>query len=222
MRTRRPLGLAGLALALAGCAGVGRDPLAFKNPFETERPFDAASAPTASTKAASRVHAVGSAVVGANAADLSEKPVFMTIGLKEPMVFHRGAGQIVISEALVDRCPTDAELAAVVCWELAKVAVAHPPERRVDTDSVPTGPLARDVVGGTYEPDMTRLAEEARFDRRPARGSRPGREPRPDAKTLAQNFYAKTGRNPDDLARLELLLRDAEDNAERRDLMTGR
>jgi hypothetical protein len=222
MRTRRPLGLVCLALAIAGCAGTDRDPFAFKNPFASERPFDAASAPAASTKAASRVHAVASAVVGANAADLSEKPVFMTIGLKEPMIFHRGAGQIVVSEALVDRCPTDDELAAVICWELGKVAAAHPPERRTVNDPVPTGPLARDVVGGAYEPDMTRLAEEAKFDRRPARGSRPGREPRPDPKTLAQNFFAKTGRNPDDLNRLEPLLRDAEDNADRRDVMTGR
>jgi hypothetical protein len=220
MRTRPSLGLVCLALALAGCAG---GPLAGRNPFAgDERRFDPSEAPTASTKAASRVHAVGSAVVGANAADLSEKPVFMTIGLKEPMIFHRGAGQIVISEALVDRCPTDAELAAVLCWELGKIAALHPPERRTDTDPVPAGPLARDVVGGTYEADMTRLAEEAKFDRRPVRGTRPGHEPKADPKTLAQNFYAKTGRNPDDLTRLEPLLRDAEDNADRRDVMTGR
>ena len=222
MRTRRPLGLVCLALALAGCAGTGRDPFAFKNPFASDRPFDAASAPTASAQAATRVHALGSAVVGANADDLSQKPVFMTIGLKEPMVFHRGAGQIVVSEALVDRCPTDDELAAVICWELGKVAAAHPPERRTMNDPVPAGPLARDVVGGAYEADMTRLAEEARFDRRPARGPRPGREARADPMTLARTFYAKTGRNPDDLARLEPLLRDAEENADRRELMTGR
>src|SRR5262245_33865968 len=220
MRTRRALGPVCLTLAMAGCAG---GPLAGRNPFaKAERPFDAAEAPTASTKAASRVYAVGSAVVAANAADLTEKPVFMTIGLKEPMIFHRGAGQIVISEALVDRCPTDDELAAVICWELGKVAAAHPPERRSMNDPVPAGPLARDVVGGSYEPDMTRLAEEARFDRRSARGGRPGREVRPEPKALAESFYAKTGRNPADLARLDSLLRDAEDNAERRDVMTGR
>jgi hypothetical protein len=222
MRTRRPLGLVCLALSLAGCAGTGGDPFAFKSPFGKDRPFDAASAPTASAQAATRVHAVGSAVVSKNADDLSEKPIFMTIGLKEPMIFHRGAGQIVVSEALVDRCPTDDELAAVICWELGKVAAAHPPERRTLNDPVPAGPLARDVVGGAYEPDMTRLAEEAKFGRRAARGGRSGREVRPDPKTLAQNFYAKTGRNPDDLARLEPLLRDAEDNADRRELMTGR
>jgi hypothetical protein len=219
MRTRPTLGLVGLALALAGCAG---GPLAGRNPFASDdRKFDASGAPAATTKAASRVHAVGSAVVGANAADLPEKPVFQTIGLKDPMIFHRGTGQVVISEALVDRCPTDSELAAVLCWELGKIAAAHPPERRSTDEPVPMPPLTRDVVGGTYEPDMTRLAEEAKFNRPPTRGSRTGREPKADPKTLAQNFYAKTGRNPDDFARLEPLLRDAEDNADRRDVMTG-
>ena len=116
-----------LTLGLAGCLGdeSGRDPFALRNPFRDERRFDPSSA-AASAKAATQVHTVGSAVVAANSTDFPSKPVFLTIGLPEPMVFHQGTGQIVVSEGLVNRCGSEAELAAVICHELGKMAAEHP------------------------------------------------------------------------------------------------
>jgi Peptidase family M48 len=226
MRTWWRGGLAGLAVGLAGCVGDGTqaNPWSLRNPFEGERRFDPASAPTASAKAATRVHAVGSEVAAANVADLPSKPVFLTIGLKEPMAFHQGSGEVVVSEGLVDRCPTDAELAAVLCNELGKLAAKKGPKAapRPERDLPPAVPVSADVVGASHSADMTRAAEEALADRRGPRTGRGPRDQRPDPKALAQNFYVKAGHTADDFGRMEALLREAEDNAEKREIMRGR
>ncbi len=227
MRTWWRGGLTGLTIGLTGCVGDGSadKPWAFRNPFQTEQSFDVAKAPTASVKAATRVHAIGSDVAAANAADLSAKPVFLTIGLPEPMLFHQGSGQVVISEGLVERCRTDAELAAVLSHELGKLAANKPAKAapRPERDLPPDVPLSADVVGAGYtQADMTRVAEEAMADRRGARPARSGRDSRPDPKALAQDFYVKAGHNADGYARMASLIREAEDNAEKREIMRGR
>lgn len=219
-------GLLCLTVGLAGCLGdeSGRDPFTLRNPFRDERRFDPSSAPVASARAATQAHTVGSAVVAANSADLPSKPLFLTIGLPEPMVFHQGAGQIVVSEGLVNRCTSDAELAAVICHELGKIAVEHPAKGapRPERDLPPPSPTTPDVVGATYSADMTRVAEEAMFDRRNPRPSRGAREPGPDPQTLAHNFYVKAGHPVDQFDRVSGLIKEAEDNAEKRDLMRSR
>ncbi|HKB01816.1 MAG TPA: M48 family metalloprotease [Gemmataceae bacterium] len=214
-----------LVVGLTGCIGDGsdREPFAFRNPFKEERRFDPSSAPVASARAATRVHAVGSAVVAANSADLPSKPAFLTVGLKEPMAFHQ-AGQVVVSEGLVDRCASDAELAAVVSNELGKIAAARAEKGplRAERDLPPAGPVPNDVVGASGPPDMTRAAEEAMFDRRGTRPGRNAREPGPDPKTLAHNFFVKAGHSADDFDRAAGLIKEAEENAEKRELMRGR
>jgi Peptidase family M48 len=214
-----------VVVGLTGCVGDGsdRDPFAFRNPFKEERQFDPSTAPVASARAATRVHAVGSAVVAANSAELSSKPAFLTIGLKDPIAFHQ-AGQVIVSEGLVERCSTDAELAAVVSNELGKIAAAQPGKGppRPERDLPPAGPVPNDVVGATGPPDMTRAAEEAMFDRRGPRTGRSAREPGPDPKTLAHNFHVKAGHSADEFDRAAGLIKEAEENAEKRDLMRGR
>jgi len=220
---RNPLhGLALVACGLVGCASFdARDPLAAINPFSPERKFDPSTAPAGNTQAATRADAVASAVIAQCRTELPDKPVVMTWGLKEPMIFHQRSGMLVLSDGLVERCRTDDELAAVICYELGKMA-AEQADRgpvRGDSDTPPAPRLSADVVGGGYSPDMTRLAEEAKYSRRAPRSSR---EPRPDPRTLAQNFYTRTGHNADDFARVESLVKEAEDNGDRRELMRGR
>lgn len=220
---RNPLhGIALVACGLAGCASFdARDPLAAINPFSPERRFDPNAAPAANTQAATRADAVASAVIAQCRTELPDKPVVMTIGRKEPMIFHQRSGSLVLSDGLVERCGTDDELAAVICYELGKMA-AEQADRgpvRGDSDTPPAPRLSADVVGGGYSPDMTRLAEEAKYSRRAPRSSR---EPRPDPRTLAQNFYTRSGHNADDFARVESLVKEAEDNGDRRELMRGR
>jgi Peptidase family M48 len=219
-------GLVCLSIGLAGCVadGAGRGPFAFRNPFAAEQRFDPAAAPAASAQAATRVHTVGSAVVAANATDLPSKPTFLTIGLKEPMVFHHGTDLVVLSEGLVDRCASDAELSAVVCHELGKIAAERGTHGtpRSERDLPPAAPGPADVVGAGHSADMTRVAEEAMFDRRGPRPKRGAREPRSDPKTLAQSFYTRAGHPSESFDRIAALVREAEDNADQREIMKGR
>jgi hypothetical protein len=220
MRTRWPAGLVCLALGLAGCARDGRDGFAFRNPFETDRGPDPAELPAASTLAATRVNAVGSAIAAKNKEALGFTPVFFAMGVRDVEISHKKDGSVILSEGLVDRCPTDAELAAVICRELGKLAAERPASREADRES--GRPFVRDVIGGPYEPDMTRLAEEAKFDRRGPRGGRTGREVRPEPRALAEGFFANAGFKADDFARVDSLIREAEDNADRRAADRGR
>jgi hypothetical protein len=217
--------LAGLLLTLAGCVAddFDNEQWALRNPFRSEPGFNPAAAPKASPIAATRVHSIGSAIVHANKADLQTTPVFSTVGLKEPMIFHRSGGNVVLSEGLVELCPTDAELAAVICSELGKMAAKeNRAGARGDGNLPPAPPPPSDVVGAGHSADMTRVAEQALYDRRGSRGSRPARESRPDPRTLAQDFLTKAGHSADDLERVSSLLKEAEENAERRDILKNR
>jgi len=217
--------LAGLILTLAGCVSDDFDDESFalRNPFRTERGFNPAAAPKASAIAATRVHTVGSAIVHANGSDLPTKPVFSTVGLKEPMIFHRSGGNVIVSEGLVELCPTDSELAAVICSELGKMAAKENRSgSRGDGDLPPAPPPPSDVVGAAHSADMTRVAEQGFHDRRGARTARGSREGRPDPRTLAQNFLTKAGHNADDLERVSALIKEAEENSERRHILKNR
>jgi hypothetical protein len=229
MRTLGRFGFVSVIFALAGCLGdeAGRDPFTLRNPFKqkpAEPKLDLSTAPAASVRTATRVHTVGNAVVAANSVDMRTKPVFMTVGVTEPMLFHRRSGEIIISEGLVERCNTDGELAAVLCHEMGKLAAERDdrPPLRSETDLPPAPPLSPDVVGGGQPPDMTRMAEEAKFNRRNNSGSRGPREAKPDAKALAQNFLSKAGQKSEDLDRMQPLLKEAEENAEKRTILRGR
>jgi hypothetical protein len=221
MRAPWPAGLVCLALGLAGCTKDDRDGFALRNPFQTDRGPDPNKLPPASTLAATRVNAVGAAVVAKNQDALGVKPVFFTMGVRDVEISHNKSGMVILSEGLVECCPTDTELAAVICHELGKMAAELGPDRTGDREPV-TPRLTRDVVGSVYEPDMTRLAEESRFDRRAPRGDNRARDPRPDPRTLAESFFVKAGYKADDYARMDQILREADDNADRRASERGR
>jgi predicted Zn-dependent protease len=221
-------GLLCACLGLAGCAeGQLRDFFTPLNQVNDGRRNDLSSAPAASAQSATRVHAVGSAIVAANGADLSAKPVFLTLGLSQPMIFHRASGEVVLSEGLVDRCGTDSELAAVICHELGKMAAARADRESVrpsEADLLSSPRIAPDVVGASHSADMTGLAETAMLARRGSRDTGRGeaRPQRADPRALARNFLVKAGHSADDLVRVEPLLKDAEENAEKREVMRGR
>jgi hypothetical protein len=167
------------------------------------------------------VNAVGSEVAAKNKDALGVKPVFFTMGVPEVEISHHKSGMVILSEGLVERCPTDTELAAVLCHELGKLAAEQSPDRGADRE--PGGrPFTPDAVGGRYDPDMTRLAEEAKFDRRGPRASRAGREARPDPRALAESFFVNGGYRAEDYGRTDQLIREAEDNADRRASERGR
>lgn len=220
MRARKFGLLACLALSFAGC--VGDESMAIRNPFRKERQFDPANAPQATTRIATRVVTVGNEVVAASGVDF--KPVFFTSGTQESQIFHvPKSGMIVLSEGLVQKCATDDELAAVICYELGKMA-AEKSERGPSSGASlpPAPPPASDVVGNGRSPDQTRQAEEALFSRRNGSATRGAREPRPDPRTMGLNFFVKAGHNADDFARVEPVFKEAEENGEKREYMKAR
>jgi hypothetical protein len=223
MRTLRRGLLACLAFGLAGCVGDGSEgnPWKLKNPFTAEAQLDPKDAPVANTKAATRADAIASAVIAANRSELPDGLVLMTVGFKEPMLFHQ-ASAVWVSEGLVERCVTDAELAAAISHELGKIAAARPKKAsRNEEDLPPTVPGPPDVVGAGHTADMTAAAEMALASRRTARG-KGAREPKPDPRTIAQNLFTKAGYQAEDFKRVDSLVREAEDNAEKRDIIRGR
>jgi hypothetical protein len=218
MRIRNSAAFFGLSLLMMGCT---HDEFTrfWDNPFQGQARFDPEKAPRAAEFDITRVHSVGAKVLAANE-DLQVKPVFFTIGVKEPMLFHQGDNQLIISDGLVKRCETEAELAAVLSHGLAEM-VATKQERdgpgTVDRDLPPAPRLTPDVAGSGGSPDMTRAAEEAYASRsRQASRSRPAKQ---DASVLAKSYLQKSGYDTADYTRVEGLLRDAEKHAADRSFM---
>jgi hypothetical protein len=224
MRLRRFAIVPFFAIFANGCMTdeMGRD--IFKDPFKSERAFDPNSAPSPSSTAATRLHTVGSEVVAKNQSSIGMKPVFFAIGFPEPMVFHQGSSEIIVSEGLIDRCTTEAELAAVISNELAKMVASReekggPGTAPRNTELPPAPRLTSDVAGSSNAPDMTRLAEEAYASKPPVPRNR---GPRPVPTSLARNYLTTAGFDADELTRMGDLIKQAEDNADKREVMRRR
>ncbi len=182
-------------LLLAGCLGAEKTQLVPDRPFSAAPPTpptQATYAP-ASTAAAARVDALGRSLLAANP-QLSIRPLFCTIGAPQAEVFHRGTGQIFISEGLVQRCTTDAQLAALLCLEMGKLiaereALADPRTRLINEDPPPDVRIGNDT-GFVGQPDLTRQAELAKYNP-PRRRAAP--VPPPDPEALARIYFQKAG-----------------------------
>ncbi len=217
----------GVCLLAAGLAGCVAPDGTTEMPWDAisrreERGPDLTKTPAASAKAATRVDAVGGKVAAANSADLAKRPVFVTAGVPELLLFSKSDGQIVVSEGLVNRCETDDDLAALLAAELGKMAArAHADAPRAE-DLPPDPGLHSDVVGGRMDPDQTRLAEQGLMGRRPAGDRRARQSAGPDPAVLSRGYLKKAGYDPEALQHVEPWLKEAAENADRRDFMKGR
>jgi hypothetical protein len=200
MNRRAALGLAA-ALAgpvtLSGCATDGTSPyLPLKADLvrllgwdddPVERRHDVTPA---SLAVAERVETMGRRVIALNTFTGLD-PLFHTIGKPEPELFHRGTAQLFISEGLVKRCQTDAELAAVLCTELGAMMA----EQRAagasgrDGDGIQT-------VGGTQA--GTEVGASAARPRTA--------EPPADPAELARGLLRGAGFDPAELDRVRPIL----------------
>lgn len=219
------IGFCVLCLGMAGCLSPDG---------KTEMPWDTVArqmepereppkGPIASTKSATRVHAIGAKLVSSNPKEFARQPVFFTAGIQEPMLFSQKDGQIVISEGLVNRCASDDELAALLCVELGKLSAGQRREQTRIEDLPPAPRLTSDVVGSGSAPDMTRMAEEGYMNKRPAAtGRRPVDAVRADTATLSRNYLKKAGYDPECAGKIEPWIKEAEENADKRDFMKGR
>src|ERR1051325_6773959 len=112
---RRRFWAAGWVLTAGGCmSGTDSVTLVPSNPFISQ-PFAAKTVPhvamsPGTEETARRVLPIGGQIVVANRA-LGMQPRFITIGQAKEELFHVGSQDLFVTEGLVRRCQTDAQLA---------------------------------------------------------------------------------------------------------------
>jgi predicted Zn-dependent protease len=140
--------------------------------------------------------------------------MFLTVGAPHVELFHQGGGaealRIYVTEGLVRRCQDDAQLAAVLCHELGKVAcerqtLLRPAGRPAGDDRRAEGGVGNDAGGSFGPPDGTRLLEEGKKERQRRQKAA---TPTPDV--LARRYLARADFPPKALTAVAPLLREAE------------
>lgn len=161
--------------------------------------------PPASLAAAERVERIGRQIL-ARYPFAGIEPLFFTVGVDEPLLFHRGSEQLVISEGLVRRCAGDAELAAVLCRELGAMIAEHRVNRRLDADPIPeVGLPGTSAPAGGAAFDTARAAELARAEQR--RQQRRKHLPT-DPAAISQELLEHAGYPQEVFERVQPLLRE--------------
>jgi hypothetical protein len=169
----------------------------------------------ATEAAATRVEEMKQRILTANP-QIGMKPLIVTTGSLQPEIFHRGTGQIIITEGLVKECTTDRFLAAVLCLELGKMvaereAVACMQSRRPDIEPPPELRIGNETAGTFGPPDGGRMIELSRYEKSRRRLTDPLPLP-PDPQVLARTYLAKAGFHDADLDATQPILRRAAAN----------
>jgi len=205
---RIPIALAGAALGLAGCEEMTR-----QSRYSPNDPIRLKVAPQnvqANNLAATRVHTIGTAILAANPR-IDAKPLFETVGSSEPEIFHNGTSRIVITQGLVEKCPTDADLAAVLCFELGRMVAEREAVSPANKHLPPLQPLdpggPRDLATGRG--DVYRLDEIANAEKQ--RNSVYA-ELLPDPEMFARLYLRRAGFRPESIDAVKPQLRLAAKN----------
>jgi hypothetical protein len=209
------------ALLLPGCQHLLEEPklaTVSSNPFAVpaESKVARVNYQPADEKTSMRVDAVGRKLLQDNPhSGLNPKATFFaTIGnAPQPEVFHVGTHMVYVTDGLVRRCNSDAELAAVLALELGKIvaqreAAATPAMRspeRLPPIQVPIG-----NAGQFTNPDLVHQVELAKYEKVRPRG--PKSLPRPDPEALARDYLEKAGFLPADLDAVQPLLHAAQNH----------
>lgn len=189
---RRALTLAIIGLCTAGCLETDEPSQSYFLRPQPSGPLPAMS--PASTDAAVRVDTMGRRLLAANPS-IGAKPTFHTIGAPQAEIFHRGTGDIFVTEGLVKQCSTDGQLATVMATELGKIVrerEAATPDKIRYREPLP--PIDQrygndDQFGGTA--DRTNWKELHELDKERKNRRKP--LPLPDAQALAKDFVMKAG-----------------------------
>ena len=199
MRRAAALGVA--CFGLTGCLsnglwdGANSRSRVIKTPLTTKQQL-------AQQATAERVETLGRQVITQNTFTGIE-PIFHLVGVKEPMLFHRGTEELFISDGLVKKCKTDDDLAAVLCSELGRMMGEKRAGVAVGRDS---DPLLRGVGGkvdtGEDVPGAVATGTES--------ATRPIGKQETDGAKLAQELMRGSGFDPAALERVEPLLKTAE------------
>jgi hypothetical protein len=211
----------GAALLLAaGCLPTKEEalPTVKPSPFGPTPPASAGQMvklpkqPQASKEQALRVEIVGQKLIQANP-QIGLRPLFITPGVPTPELYHQGQNAVYITEGLVKQCQTEAQLAALLAYELGRMVaerevLASPEMRRPERLPPMRSGVGSDSRGAFGPADATELTELAKFDRERPRPQSPPPAP-PDVQVLARSYLAKAGFAPKDLDDAAPLLRQS-------------
>jgi hypothetical protein len=210
------------ALAFAGCMlfpEVERDRKLARvegNPFSAPPPRIAqagANFAQANSDVSTKVDMVTRKLLTANA-QARLRPNVATIGSDAPEIFHQGDANIFVTEGLVKSCKSEAELAAVISQELAKMYTEReartPPSQRNNDALVAPIDVPVGNSGQFSSPDMTHLAELVKFEKEFPK--KPNFVPLPDPQKAARTFLEKAGYDGKDLTAVAPLLDVADKN----------
>jgi Peptidase family M48 len=197
------------------------------SPSPSVPPIPPPPPPAVPTKAGDALTAAGTrvALIGQQLLDRNKQiglhPVFQTVGANQTEVFHRspsnantsvqlGGSQIFVSEALVKQCANDAQLAAVLAYELGRMVSEHEamlsPSVRQPDPVIPPDVRVGNDVGGPFGPsDGTRMMELAKLDKQRRHKGDP-LPPPPDPTVLARRYLERAGYAPANLDDVKPLL----------------
>ena len=225
--TARLAGMLALA-AMAGCDGVHRSLLVQDAPPGQVVKFPQAQIPKgepAQEASALRAIKVAQKVVDANPG-IGFHPTVLTVGGPTKSLFHNGHGgpsgcSLFLTEGLINACADDAQLAAVVCAELGRIAA----ERAATMEQLSAEDVRPDIderIGndsrGIFGPaDGTRVMEAAKREMLAKQ-----KPPKADPAALARRYLTKAGYAPETLAQVAGLLREAEKEEPLREHFTSR
>ncbi len=207
-----------LVLSLAGCLPtvdetpqVGFDPFGKSTTAAPVQQRQVNYAP-ASEELSRRVDCIGRGLLAKNP-QIGMKPLFATIGSPDVEIFHKDTSMVWVTAGLVQKCKTEADLAAVLSLELGKMVSereAQAPQKTRQPDTLPpiTMPIGNDRYPGNS--DLTALAERLKYEQAHPRNTR--RLPPPDPDVLARSYLTNAGYPEEQLDAVAPLLRRAEQN----------
>jgi hypothetical protein len=209
-----------LALAAGGCLPSDQDSLLVpSNQFDdgvkavrTSPTIQVVSHAPATEEVAQRVLRVAAEVSAANP-QLTLQPKYTTIGAPTEELFHKGDGVVFVTEGLVRKCKTDAQLAAVLCHELGvmaaeRAATVNWAVRRPDRGPPTDVPVGNDAGGAFGPADGVHAMELAKYET----SRRAAMPPAPDAEGLARGYFEKYGGKPADWDAVAPLLKAADEH----------
>lgn len=203
-----------VALGLSGCwwdesqrrPGMPTDPMRVTANKQLEQ---------ANVAACTWVSTVGQRILAANP-ELPMIVVFRAAGYPKPEIFHQNSTSVVVTQALVDMCKTDGQLAAVLCVELGRMVAERealaPLEARQPAPKPPIEPVSFRTTSGVANPDELQLRELAKYEAAQKKQAEPGRLP--DPMELAKRFLRRTGYPETEFEAIKPILRAASENGD--------
>jgi predicted Zn-dependent protease len=161
-----------------------------------------------------RVDVVGRKLVAENP-QIGMRPLFWTVGVPTPELFHVEQRFVVITEGLVKQLPSEADLAAALSYELARMVAEREARVKHDMKVGAARPPIQLPIGGGAGPmaatDMASTAELAKYDKQ--RRDRQQAPSKLNPETLARNYLEEAGYLRTDFDRVQPFLQAADRNS---------